>query len=69
MNIFHRNKNPTQTPAALWLQGSDGVNFGYHALLDEQDVMTCIDWMAGLIASAPIRLMRNTADGDVRVHD
>ena len=69
MNIFHRNKNPTQTPAAIWLQGSDGVNFGYHALLDEQDVMTCIDWMAGLIASAPIRLMRNTADGDVRVHD
>ena len=70
MSIFHRNKNPTtQTPIALWMQGSDGVEFGYHALLEEQNVVTCIDWMAGLIASAPIRLMRNTPDGDVRVHD
>ena len=52
MSIFHRNKNPTtQTPIALWMQGSDCVEFGYHALLEEQNVVTCIDWMAGLIAS------------------
>ena len=64
MSIFHRNKNPTtQTPIALWMQGSDCVEFGYHALLEEQNVVTCIDWMAGLISSAPIRLMRNTRDG------
>lgn len=70
MAIFHRNKNPTEKSAmAMFLTGTDGVEFGYHPLLEEQNVITCIDWMAGLIASAPIRLMRNTPDGDIRVHD
>ena len=69
MSIFHRNKNPTDTPLAIWLRSEDCSNFGYHALLDEPNVATCIDWMAGLIASAPVRIMRNTEDGDIRIHD
>lgn len=42
---------------------------GYHPLTSCPEVQMCIAVYAKLVASMTIRLMRNTADGDVRVRD
>lgn len=44
-------------------------SFGYHAASDAPEVTGAIWRIADLVASMPIHLLRNTEDGDVRVHN
>ena len=42
---------------------------GYSRLIDSPDVMAAVGGLADIVSNAPIQLMRNTADGDVRVRN
>lgn len=42
---------------------------GYSRLIDSPDVMAAVGGLADIVSNATIQLMRNTADGDVRVRN
>ena len=69
MGLFSKRSVPRGTMVGMWLSGSNDLPVGYHRLLDEPDVQTCINWIAGIVGSTPIRVLRNTDKGDVRVHN
>lgn len=54
----------------IGLAGSDTLAVpGYHRLIDSPDVLAAIGGLADIVSNATIQLMRNTADGDVRVRN
>lgn len=42
---------------------------GYSRLIDSPDVMAAVGGLADIVSNATIQLMRNTADGDIRVRN
>ena len=42
---------------------------GYSRLIDSPDVMAAVGGLADIVSNATVQLMRNTADGDVRVRN
>ena len=42
---------------------------GYSRLIDSPDIMAAVGGLADIVSNATIQLMRNTADGDVRVRN
>ncbi len=54
----------------IGLAGSDTLSVpGYTRLIDSPDVLAAIGGLADIVSNATIQLMRNTADGDVRVRN
>ena len=54
----------------IGLSGSDTLSVpGYTRLIDSPDVLAAIGGLADIVSNATIQLMRNTADGDVRVRN
>lgn len=54
----------------IGLAGSDTLSVpGYTRLIDSPDVLAAIGGLADIVSNATIQLMRNTADGDLRVRN
>lgn len=62
---------PTQKRSAAWLCSSDAFDTltcqGYTSLAHNPEISAGVDTIARLIGSMTIQLMRNTAEGDVRI--
>lgn len=62
----------SQNPALAFFVGDDLSSLrvsGYSSLLQSPDVAAVVEAVAAIIGSSTIYLMRNTADGDVRVRN
>lgn len=73
MSLFNRKKrsDTTQTPPSafgIWLR-EDGCPTGYTRLSDNPEILTGCRRIAQMLATATIRLMNNTKDGDVRIEN
>lgn len=73
MSLFNRKKrsDTTSTPPSafgIWLK-EDGCPTGYTRLSDNPEILTGCRRIAQMLATATIRLMNNTKDGDVRIEN
>lgn len=73
MSLFNRKKrsDTTKTPPSafgIWLK-EDGCPTGYTRLSDNPEILTGCRRIAQMLATATIRLMNNTKDGDVRIEN
>lgn len=71
MKLFKKRNTTESKPSsalAIWLSG-DGCPAGYTTLDKNPEIMTACRTIAELIGSATIKLMENTANGDVRIEN
>ena len=75
MALFSRNKaaqsrsNPVGVTAITLNSPGVLVGRGYHMLSEAPEVAAAIWIIADLVSSAPIHLMENAENGDIRVRD
>lgn len=70
---MRKNKRSAQNASLVGVLhiGSEGVAVpvGYHQLTEAPEVAAAVWRISDMIASVPIRLMKNTENGDVRIRD
>lgn len=67
----HRRSDKVSLPVAAFLSTGSGmvVPPGYHLLTEAPEVAAAVWQIAGMISSVPLKLYRNTPNGDERVRD
>lgn len=69
MPLFRKRSREPPSLIGMYLGGSGCLPVGYSRLIDHPDVAACINRIASLIASTPIRLLENTDEGDKRLQN